>query len=496
MYNQDEIIKKFISVHGNKYSYNNFVYKRLIDKSFITCPIHGDFLQSAHSHLKGQGCPKCGIKSRIVKKTMNNDQFIEKANKIHHGKYDYSNVKYEKSNKKVSVICPIHGEFLVRPNDHLMGRGCITCGNLRKGQAKKDTLESFIVKARDVHGNKYDYSKVEYVNSKVNISITCPIHGEFLQTPNNHLSGNGCPACGIHLSNGEKEIYNMAVSIFGENNVIKNDRCLLEGKELDIYIPSKGIAIEFDGLIWHSEYGKRGKDKHYHLNKTEKCKKKNVRLIHIFEDEFIEHKEIVINKLKHIFNFNTDAISIGARSCSIVKTDTKTAKDFLNKFHIQGFSSSTVYYAACYNNEIVSIMSFKKETKNSDNWELTRFATDINYRVNGAASKLFKHFVNDYRPLKVKSFLDRRWNTEGDTVYEKLGFEVDKILPPDYHYVKSSKRYHKFGFRKNTILKKYGTTYHLTDEMTESEMTKIIGFYKIWDCGLVRYVWKRNEEAI
>ena len=229
------------------------------------------------------------------------------------------------------------------------------------------------------------------------------------------------------------------------------------------------------------------------MNKTEECKKRGIRLIQIFEDEYDEHKEIVLNKIKHALNANNNSIHIGGRNCNVIKTDSKTAKEFLNKFHIQGFSPSTVYYGAYYNDELASIMSFKKETNDSDNWELSRFATNIRYRINGIASKIFTRFIKDYAPLKVKSFLDRRWNIEGNTVYEKLGFKVDKILPPDYHYVKSSKRYHKFGFRKDAMIKKYGDRYKLTPDMTESEMAKIVGFNKIWDCGLVRYIWKRNE---
>ena len=493
MYNQDEIIKKFISVHGNKYSYNNFVYKRLIDKSFITCPIHGDFLQSAHSHLKGQGCPKCGIKSRIVKKTMNNDQFIEKANKIHHGKYDYSNVKYEKSNKKVSVICPIHGEFLVRPNDHLMGRGCITCGNLRKGQAKKDTLESFIVKARDVHGNKYDYSKVEYVNSKTKICITCPIHGEFWQSPDSHLQGVGCPSCGNNISMAENDIADFCSSILGEENIKHRDRNVLKNRELDIYIPSKKIAIEYNGLIWHSE--KYGKDRNYHLNKTEECKKLGIKLIQIFEDEYINHKDIVFNKIAHIIGEQKKLPKIMARKCEVKEIKRDVSKKFLDEYHIQGSGQGKVHLGAYYEGKLIAVMSFKEETNGSSKWELTRFASDYNYVCQGVGGKLFKYFTRNYDPIEIKSFADRRWTVdEENNIYVKLGFKFEYYTRPEYRYIDGIKceRHHKFGFRKDSLMKKYGEKFKLDINMTESEMTKAIGFYKIWDCGLIKYIWK-NE---
>ena len=444
----EEFIEEAKKVHGNKYNYSKTTYINAKSPITVICPIHGEFKQRSDIHLSGHGCPKCTDNS------LTTEIFIKKANEIHYFKYDYSKSDYKGYDIPLRIICPIHGEFMQKPHYHLSGSGCQECGKIKSDESKRKNIDQFVEEAKRIHSNKYDYSEVE------------------------------------------EEIYDMVVSILGENNVVRNDREIVEGKELDIYIPSKNLAIEFNGLIWHSDYGIRGKDKHYHLNKTEERKKRGIRLIQIFEDEYDEHKEIVLNKIKHALNANNNSIHIGGRNCNVIKTDSKTAKEFLNKFHIQGFSPSTVYYGAYYNDELVSIMSLKKETNGSENWELNRFATNIRYRINGIASKIFTRFIKDYAPLKVKSFLDRRWNIEGDTVYEKLGFKVDKILPPDYHYVKSSKRYHKFGFRKDAMIKKYGDRYKLTLDMTESEMAKIVGFNKIWDCGLVRYIWKRNEEAI
>jgi hypothetical protein len=133
-------------------------------------------------------------------------------------------------------------------------------------------------------------------------------------------------------------------------------------------------------------------------------------------------------------------------------------------------------------------MTFK--SFKNDEWELTRFATDNNYICCGVGGKLFKYFVNRYNPNLVKSFADRRWTLSEDNLYTKMGFELDGILKPDYRYVYSSKpteRIHKFNFRKQTLHKKYG----LPLTMTESKMAKELGYYKIWDCGLYRYVWKK-----
>jgi hypothetical protein len=118
------------------------------------------------------------------------EEFIRRAKKVHGDKYDYSKVEYKGTHTKVCIICPIHGEFFQTPNNHLHGQGCLACGG-----RKQLTKEEFIQKAREVHGDKYDYSKVEYVNKNTKVKIICPIHGEFEQEPNSHLEGKGCPNC-------------------------------------------------------------------------------------------------------------------------------------------------------------------------------------------------------------------------------------------------------------------------------------------------------------
>ena len=166
----------------------------------------------------------------------------------------------------------------------------------------------------------------------------------------------------------------------------------------------------------------------------------------------------------------------------------ETAKKFLERNHIQGYGKSSICLFAMYNGKIIAVMTFK--SFKNDEWELTRFATDYDYICCGVGSKLFKYFVNRYNPNSVKSFADRRWTPSEDNLYTKMGFELDGILKPDYRYVYSNKpveRIHKFNFRKQTLHKKYG----LPLTMTESKMAKELGYYKIWDCGLYRYVWKK-----
>lgn len=290
-------------------------------------------------------------------------------------------------------------------------------------------------------------------------------------------------------SNSESEIIQ-----FIKNNGFdcKNNRKILKGKEIDIFIPEKKIGIEYNGNKFHTEwYG--GKTKYYHLFKTEECKKNGVRLIHIFEDEFINNKEIVFNKISHILNFQNNKNKIYGRKCVIKKIYNYEANQFLNKYHIQGEFSSTVYYGAYYNQILIAVMSFK--TENNGKWELTRFASDYNYICCGVGGKLFTQFIKDYQPEIVKSFADRRWTIdEENNLYLKLGFKFDGYTKPDYKYynpkVNKYKRFHKFGFRKKTLLKKYPDK--LNPNMTETEMIKELGYDRIWDCGLIKYIWNKK----
>ena len=195
---KEEFIEKAREIHGDKYDYSKVEYINSKTKVCIICPKHGEFWQVPTSHLMGVGCPKCAIKSRTEKIANTKEQFIEAARKVHGDKYDYSKVVYINSVTKVCIICPEHGEFWVRPSDHIHCHiGCHKCTG-----CYKNTKEEFIEKAREIYGDKYDYSKVEYVNNKTKVCINCHEkdkfgieHGEFWQRPNDHLSGYECPKC-------------------------------------------------------------------------------------------------------------------------------------------------------------------------------------------------------------------------------------------------------------------------------------------------------------
>lgn len=196
-YTTETFIEAARMVHGDRYDYSKMVYVNATTKVCIICPIHGEFWQIPNSHLSGCGCPRCAGKA-----TWTRDEYETESRKIHGNKYDYSKVIIKSMKKPVCHICPIHGEFWQMPYHHLHGHGCPECAKEHSSSIQRMTVDEFVYRCIAKHGNKYDYSKVVYVNMNTPVCIICPIHGEFWQTPYNHLKGVGCPKCaGTNRSN-------------------------------------------------------------------------------------------------------------------------------------------------------------------------------------------------------------------------------------------------------------------------------------------------------
>jgi len=274
-------------------------------------------------------------------------------------------------------------------------------------------------------------------------------------------------------------------------NVTPTCRSLLSGSEVDLYLPDHNLAIEFNGLYYHTE--KMGKHRNYHIDKTRGLNSLGINLIHIFEDEWVHNKPLVLNKLKHVLNLN-DSKKIFARNCSVVSVDANTKNTFLKVNHIQGGDKSAISLGLMHNDTMVAVMTFDNKRVMNGGAEdglygLSRYATDTDYIVVGGASKILSNFIKTYNPKKIVSFGDRRWVLDmNNNMYTKLGFKLSKILPPDYRYYNNAMvkntRIHKFGFGKNNLKKKHP---HLDFSKTERELTEELGYDRIWDCGLFRY---------
>ena len=484
----DEVIKLANEVHENKYDYSQMTeYKNDREKYPIVCPEHGIFYMSMNAHIKAkQGCPVCGKSQSIENRTTTFEEFKKKANKIHKGFYTYPE-GFTTLNDKITIICPKHGEFKQKASNHLNGQGCPLCKNEKISQAKTSNTDEFIEKARKIQGDKYDYSQTEYINNTKHVKIICPQHGAFYQTPSNHLQGYGCPKCTPLHSKCEDEIYNFLANLLGEDAVIQRDRIILAPKEIDIYIPSLKIGIEYDGLYWHSEMAK---DMNYHLQKTEECEKKGIRLIHIFEDEWREKKDIVKSILCNIIGKTEQKIY--ARKCVIKEVSAPDSSAFLDGNHLQGRCPCAVKLGLYYNDELVSLMCFGKSRHFIGNgkteWELLRFCNKINFNIVGAASKLLKHFIEKYDPHEIVSYADRRISV--GNLYERLEFTLHNKSRPNYFYIIDNERKYRFNFRKSILVKKY----ECPEYMSEHEFCLSKKWYRIYDCGCLCYKWKKKNE--
>ena len=235
----EQFIKESRTVHGDKYDYSKVKYHNIDKKVCIICPEHGEFWQTPYHHLNGCGCPKCVGQGKTT------EDVVEEFKKIHGDKYDYSKVEYTNSLKKVCIICPEHGEFWQSPTNHLNGCGCPKCSNV-----KHKTTNEFIKESRTVHGDKYDYSKVEYVNAHTKVCIICPEHGEFWQTPNKHLLGHKCPKCSESII--EKEI-RVLLDKEGIKYVKEKRFNWMKTYRLDFYLPDYNIGIECQGIQHFTE---------------------------------------------------------------------------------------------------------------------------------------------------------------------------------------------------------------------------------------------------
>jgi hypothetical protein len=334
--------------------------------------------------------------------------------------------------------------------------------------------------------NKHNITTLEYKLKYPNEKIVSTSISECLSDLVKLTNINMTPTW---TSKGETEIKEFIESIGFITSKGKN-RKLLDGKEIDLIVDGTNICIEYNGLYYHTE--KMGKTSSYHLNKTIECNQIGYKLIHIFEDEWVVNTELVKSKLKHLLKVN-DGVKIGGRNVNIKKISLEDKTFFLKQNHIQGTDKSNIFYGAYHNNELVGVITFNSRrnmTKNNyGEFELSRYATKQNYLIRGLASKFIKHFINEYHPSSIISFADRRWTINPDNnLYTNLGFNLVSITKPNYYYYNSKinkyKRFHKFGFGKNNLKKRFPD---LDYNKTEKELTSELGYDKIWDCGLFKY---------
>jgi len=289
-----------------------------------------------------------------------------------------------------------------------------------------------------------------------------------------------CNPIGFLYSENENELYNFIEKNYN-GEILKNTRNVIPPLEIDVFLPELNIAFEYNGLFWHSE---KYKPKNYHLNKTDKCEEKNLHLIQVYEDDWLNKQDIVKSR---ILNLLGKSNKIMARKCEIKEiTDNDMVRKFLLNNHLQGFVGSKIKIGLFFNNELVSLMTFGNLRKamggksKIGSYEMLRFCNKLNTNVIGGASKLFSYFLFKYLPESVISYADRSWSS--GNLYEKLKFNLIRKTSPNYYYIIDNKKYHRFMFRKDKLVKE---GYDLNK--TEFEIMRERGIYKIYDSGHLKY---------
>lgn len=317
--------------------------------------------------------------------------------------------------------------------------------------------------------------------------LKCDNGSDHLYQTNSHLyhsrkklKSKQCTVCfPVNKTSSFKEIelYDFIKFVYN-GKILKSYR---DGLEIDIYLPDLNLGFEFNGLYWHSELFK---DKNYHLNKTNHFKEKEIKIIHIWEDDWDFKKDIIKSQIKNWLNLTES--KIWARKCEVKEIKkVNEYKDFLDNNHIQGYSSASIKIGLYYNQELVSLMTFDKfegrKKMSNFEWNLSRFCNKLNINVVGGASKLLNYFIKNYKPKRLISFADKSWSN--GNLYKILGFKIVKISYPNYSYLINNKRSNKQKWKKSNLVKM-----GFDNSLSESKiMEDNFGSYKIFDCGQIKF---------
>ena len=282
-------------------------------------------------------------------------------------------------------------------------------------------------------------------------------------------------------SKAERDLAYWVKDLLG-NNVITSDRDVIKPFELDIHVPKYKLAIEYNGLYWHSELS-GGKDKNYHLNKTNMCKAAGIQLLHIFSSDNLDLWKSVIRAKLGLCD------KIYARKCKVAYLDTLEANTFLDHNHLQGNTFSSIRLGLIYEDNIVAIMTFGKSRFDQNvEYELIRFCNIKNHSVIGGASKLLSYFIRKHKPSSIVSYANLRWSD--GALYNKLGFVYESKVRPGYYYTRDyNKLYSRLKFQKHKLEEKLDV---FDQNMSERENMRLNGWDRIWDCGQLKYTWRKH----
>lgn len=462
------------------------------------CRIHGSVTRKA-SKWALSGCPQCGRersaaapRSTEAFKKYNARHSVEAEQKFwgfaerNSDRFDFSQSVFRGVGVPVVVICRKHGPFAPIPNNLIRGHGCLECGKDAIGLANVLSEGEVLRRFRNTHRDKYDYSKVSYLKSNVDVEIVCKEHGSFFQNVHNHAAGAGCPMCGGTASYGEYAL-RLWVESLGET-VVVGDRTVIAPKEIDIWLPERKLGIEYHGLYWHTE--DRVAD--IHRWKWEKAAAAGVRLLQIFEDEWMSNPEVVKSRVLALLGM---ASTVGARKCLVVDIAHNEARGFLEMHHTQRAGPpAQVYLALKHQGAVVAVASFGKRKvasmSSGGDWEVLRYASKG--VVVGGFGKLFSEFVKRTELARVISYCDLRY---GDgRMYKAVGFSLECVTEPDYWWVPRGADYRvsRYQTQKHKLKSHAVLGEFYSEDATENEICSAAGWKKIFGVGSQKWIWERK----
>lgn len=478
----------FVAKYTGPYDLSNAVYAGLNNKVSFMCPTHGAMVMDAKVMMRGAQCNKCAFEARKGKNRMTQRTFEERSISVHGKIYDYTKTVYAGQKEKIKIRCAEHGLFTQAAGDHLAGAGCPKCFNEnRRGATQRDTLETFKGKLKKAFGNNLQLLDTDYIGSQIAVSVQCATHQTVCTSkPYRLVQGeNPCPRCNHTKSNMEESI---AAFLEQFATVERRNRTIIAPKEIDIWLPEFHIGVEFHGLFWHTT-DRVGK---IHKEKWQLAQNADIRLVQIFEDEWLNKQDIVKARL---LAFIGKSEKRDARKLDLKAVQWKDAKAFLKNKHIQGSGPVGTSYGLYEGEELVAIATFGRSrsgamtgAKKDGEYEVLRYASTGSVR--GGFTRLFSAFRKDFSPEKVISYCDLRYGTGG--LYKSAGFELDSVTEPDYWWVPAGKveRVSRYAVQKHKIAKTDHPLHsYFAQNKTEKQICEEAGWEKIHGVGSQKWVW-------
>lgn len=438
-----------------------------------------------------ESCEKGFVNKYGVKNPFQLESVKKKIRETNFKKYGVANPMQANKFKRFCKRCPESVARAMETNYNKYGN--VTYSSTDEGKTK--------IKLSLFKRNYIDWPEYEDVLKKRYVTIITPKEDFFSNTSNKFkcdidghewLSENTLPRCAVCEATHRFARSGLESSFFSfldtlEIDYSKNKR-FDSVYELDVYIESLSIGIEINGLFWHSE--KNGKDKKYHIDKLNFFNKKGIRVVQIFEDEWVFNKTIVENKIKKILKTpQVNMRKIHPRKCVIKNIRYKECIDFLTDSHVQGATPTPINIGAFYNDELISVMTFSRNrlaTNLNPNqntaFELVRFAVKNDVSSAGLFGKLIKFFIRENNPEKIISYADKRFTDKENNIYVNNGFECVAETSPNYWYVKGYKREHRLKYRKQNLIK---SGYSI--DKSERQIMEERGYTRAWDCGQFRF---------